>query len=132
MHSAQDSPQPAAYSQREIRLHDGVSRATFEKFMLETLFPTVDTSQGGDALGGEGLRPDEHRLLQAEWNSAVYMWMSRVEYSVHQTPLPAWLFSRLERMYEQAREPLAPFGAYTSEERRVFYDVASMGGKFSF
>ena len=131
MHSAQDSPQPAAYVEREIRLRDGVSRDTFEKFMLETLFPTVDTSRDGDVLGGEGLRPDEHRLLQAEWPSAVYMWVSRIEYSVHQTPFPAWLFSRLEQMYEQAREPLAPFGAYTSEELRVSYDVASMGGRFS-
>jgi hypothetical protein len=125
------SPQPAAYAQRQICLRDGVSRDTFEKFMLETLFPTVDTSRDVDALGGEDLRPDEHRLLQAEWPSTVYVWLSRIEYSVHQTPFPAWLFSRLDQMYEQAREPLAPFGAYVSEERRVSYDVASMGGMFS-
>jgi hypothetical protein len=130
MSSPQDNPQPVAYALREIRLHDGVSRDKFETFMLETLFPTLDTSQDAGGLGG-GFGPDHHVLLQGEWPSAVYVWMSRVEYSVHHTPFPTWLSARFERMYEAAREPLAPFGTYTSEELRMFYDVASMGGHFS-
>jgi hypothetical protein len=67
-------PHPVAYGLREIRLNDGVSRDTFKKFMLETLFPTVDTSQGS------GFGPDQHTLLQQDWPSDVYVWMSRVEY----------------------------------------------------
>jgi hypothetical protein len=34
-------------------------------------------------------------------------------------------------MYEDAREKLEPFGAYTSEGLEISYDVASMGGRFS-
>ncbi len=34
-------------------------------------------------------------------------------------------------MYEDVREKLEPFGTYTSERGKTFYDVASMGGRFS-
>jgi hypothetical protein len=129
MSSPEESPRPAAYSLPEIRLHDGVSRDTFEKFMLETLLPTVDTREDAADFGDQP-NPDQHFLLQGDWPSEVYIWTTRVEYFVHHTPLPEWLFRRFEEMYEAAREPLAPFGTYTSEERRVFYDVASMGEIF--
>src|SRR5690349_380345 len=107
MNGPQDSPKPAAHSLREIRLNDGVSRDTFEKFMLETLFPSVDTSRDAVNLGSEPLASDRHVLLQGDWPSDVYVWVTLVEYSVHQTPLPAWLFRRFEGMYEAARESLA-------------------------
>ena len=92
--------------------------------MLETFLPTVDTSQG-TVFG-----PDQHTILQQDWPSATYVWMSRVEYSVHHTPFPGWLLERFTAMYEAAREPLAPFGT-VSEEVQSFYDVASTGGIFS-
>lgn len=86
-----NSPQerhPVAYGLREIRLNDGASRDAFERFVLESFFPTVDTSQG-TVFG-----PDQHTLLQQDWPSAAYVWVSRVEYSVHHTPFPGWLFER--------------------------------------
>ncbi len=124
MSNPQEDPKPAAYSFREIRLHEDVNNDAFEKFMVEELFPTVDTSDNG-------FGPDQHLLLQGDWPGDVYVWMSRLEYFVHQTPFPAWLSSRLGSMYEDAREKLEPFGAYTSEGLEISYDVASMGGRFS-
>jgi hypothetical protein len=127
MNSPERGRQPVAYGLREIRLNEGVSQDAFEKFILETFFPTVDTSQvAPDA----GFGRDQHFLLQRDWPSTVYVWMSRVEYQVHQTPFPTWLFNRFTSMYDTAQEPLAPFGT-VSEELQVLYDVGSTGGRFS-
>jgi hypothetical protein len=120
----QQDPKPVAYSFRELRLHEDVNNDAFERFMIGELFPTIDTSDNG-------FGPDQHLLLQDDWHSDVYVWVSRLEYFVHQTPFPAWFSSRLGSMYEDAREKLEPFGAYTSEGLEISYDVASMGGRFS-
>lgn len=121
----QQETNPVALSFRKIALREGVNKQAFEKFMLEELFPTVDTS-------GNGFAPDQHFLLQEDWPSDVYVWMSRLEYSVHQTPFPAWLSGRLFDMYEGARAKLEPFGSYTADTFDTSFDVASMGGRFSF
>ena len=124
MSDRQEDPKPTAYSFREIRLHEGVNNSAFEKLMIEELFPSVDTSDNG-------FGSDQHFLLQDDWPSDVYVWVSRLEYSVHQTPFPGWLSMRLSSMYEDVRERLEPFGTYASESYKTFYDVASMGGRFS-
>jgi hypothetical protein len=124
MSDQQEDPKPAAYSLREIGLHEGVDNSAFERFMTEELFPTIDTSE-------DGFGPDQHFLLQDDWPNDVYVWVSRLEYSVHHTPFPGWLSMRLSSMYEDVREKLEPFGAYTSEGGKTFYDVVSMGCRFS-
>jgi hypothetical protein len=43
----QEVPKPAAYSFREIRLHEDVNNDAFERFMIGELFPTIDTSDNG-------------------------------------------------------------------------------------
>ena len=122
--SDQQEVSPVALSSRKIRLHEGVRHDRFERFVLEELFPSVDTS-------GDGSAPDQHYLYQKDWPSDVYVWMTRLEYSVHQTPFPAWLSDRLFEMYEDARTELEPFGAYTANTLDLAFDVASMGGRFS-
>jgi len=118
---------PVALSFRKIALHEGVSHSDFEKFMLEELFPTIDTSENGFA-------PDQHSLMrfQEDWSSGVrtYVWMSRLEYFVHQTPFPNWLFMRLSDMYEDAQAKLEPFGSYPADTFDIAFDIASM--PFSF
>jgi hypothetical protein len=122
--SEQQDATPVALSFRKIALHEGVSHRDFERFMLEELFPTIDTSENGSA-------PDQHFLLQEDWPSDVYVWMSRLEYSVHQTPFPAWLSDRLFDMYQNAQEKLEPFGRYTKDTLDTSFDVASMRGRCS-
>jgi hypothetical protein len=122
--SDQQDTNPIALSFRKVALHEGVRHEDFEKFMLEELFPTIDTSE-------DGFAPYQHFLLQEDWPSDVYVWMSRLEYSVHQTPFPQWLTGRLSDMYENAQGKLEPFGSYTDDTLDIAFDVASMGGRFS-
>jgi hypothetical protein len=122
--SDQQDTNPIALSFRKVALHEGVRHEDFEKFMLEELFPTIDTSK-------DGFAPDQHFLLQEDWPSDVYVWMSRLEYLVHQTPFPQWLINRLSDMYENAQGKLEPFGSYTENTPDIAFDVASMGGLFS-
>jgi|SRR5215218_6922618 len=122
--SDQQDTNPIALSFRKVALHEGVRHEDFKKFMLEELFPTIDTSE-------DGFAPDQHFLLQEDWPSDVYVWMSRLEYWVHQTPLPQWLINRLSDMYENAQGKLEPFGSYTENTLDIAFDVASMGGRFS-
>jgi hypothetical protein len=121
--SDQQDTNPIALSFRKVALHEGVRHEDFEKFMLEELFPTIDTSE-------DGFAPDQHFPLQEDWPSDVYVWMSRLQYSVHQTPFPTWLHNRLHDMYENAQGKLEPFGSYTVDTLDVSFDVASMLGMF--
>jgi hypothetical protein len=123
--SDQQDTNPIALSFRKVALHEGVRHEDFEKFMLEELFPSIDTSE-------DGFEADQHFLLQEEedWPSDVYVWMSRLQYSVHQTPFPTWLHNRLHDMYENAQGKLEPFGSYTVDTLDVSFDVASMLGMF--
>jgi hypothetical protein len=129
--SDQQDTNPIALSFRKVALHEGVRHEDFEKFMLEELFPTIDTSANAIDTSANGFAPDQHFLLQEDWPSDVYVWMSRLEYSVHQTPFPQWLTGRLSDMYENAQGKLEPFGSYTENTLDIAFDVASMGGRFS-
>jgi hypothetical protein len=116
-------PRPAALSFRKIALHEGVNSRVFVGFMLEELFPSIDTS-------ANGFQADRHSLLQKDWPSDVYVWMSELQYSAGQTPFPPWLTGRLHDMYENAQGKLEPFGSYTVDTLDVSFDVASMLGMF--
>jgi len=107
----QQDPSPVATVLRTITLHEGVAEDDFEQFMLKELFPTVQT--------GPEDEPDQHFLLRG---GDPYVWMSRLTYGIHQTPLPVWLTDRVHDMYESVREKVERFGTQTSSE--VFYDVA--------
>ena len=50
-----------------------------------------------------------------------YVWMSRLEYTMHHHPLPNWLTQRVERQVQEAEEKLAPFGTITAST--TYYDV---------
>ena len=76
---SESSDHQVAFVLQNLTVKDGADKDDFEKFMLEKLFPSVDTS-------GDGEEPDQHFLLGGSSNE--YLWMSRLEYSVHQTPFP--------------------------------------------
>jgi hypothetical protein len=116
-------PRPVALSFRKIGLHEGVSHRDFVEFMLEELFPSIDTS-------ANGFQADRHFLLQEDFPSDVYVWMSKLQYSAGQTPFPPSLTGRLHDMYENAQGKLEPFGSYTVDTLDVSFDVASMLGLF--
>ncbi|MCZ7575366.1 MAG: hypothetical protein M5U01_42995 [Ardenticatenaceae bacterium] len=107
------SATPVAFALQRITLHEGVNPDDFEKFMLAELFPIIATH-------GENEGPDQHFLLSGGSNNE-YTWMSRLEYWIHQTPLPTWLLNRVERMGDEARGKLDRFGILASPE--IFYDV---------
>ena len=62
---------PIAYVLQTINLHDGVNGDEFQKFMLQELFPTVDTNPDGE--------PGQHILLNGG-SYDEYVWMSRLAY----------------------------------------------------
>src|SRR5215216_8169487 len=125
--SDQKRGRPVAFSFRKIALREGVQKEAFVKFMLEELFPTLDTSEG--AFGAD--HPDQHLLLQGDWPSDIYVWMSRLEYGLGHEPRPQYLLGRLDVTYEVAKEKLEPFGTYTTDPREVYIDLAGAGG-FAF
>ena len=106
--------QPVAYTLHRIKLREGVSDDDFERFMLEQVFPAVDTSEQDE-------QPDQHFLLGSEMFGDDYVWMSRLEYWIHHHPLPNWLGQRVERQAKESGEKLEPFGRITSST--TYYDV---------
>jgi hypothetical protein len=105
---------PVAFALHTIKLHDGVNEDEFEKFMLEELFQSVDTNPNGES--------DQHTLLNGG-SQDEYVWMSRLEYEIHHTPLPTWLLNRVESMVnDDVRKELEPYG--TDIASTVYYDVA--------
>jgi hypothetical protein len=104
---------PTAYVLQTIKLHDGVNGDDFQKFVLEELFPTVDTNPDGE--------PDQHFLLNGGSHDE-YVWMSRLAYEIHHTPIPNWLLNRVESLVDDVQGKLEPFGARTAST--TYYDVA--------
>jgi hypothetical protein len=104
---------PVAFALHRITLHEGADEDEFERFMLEELFPAVNTNPDGE--------PDQHFLLKSDTFGPEYLWMSRMEYWIHHTPLPNWLLNRVEEMPSSMRDKLERFGTRTSSD--VFYDV---------
>jgi hypothetical protein len=111
--SEKDVHRPVAFVQQMITLREDVSADDFEKFVLEEVFPSIDTS-------GDGEGPDQHVLLAGSVSNE-YVWLSRLEYMIHQTPLPQWLFNRVERLRQETPEKLEIFA--TRMPPQVHYDV---------
>ena len=84
-----------------------------EKFILDELFPTVDTSS-------DGLKPDEQLLLSDEHQ---YLWTTRLEYPVHATPFPTWLLDRVTQLKDQAQTKLSAMATIDSAD--LYYDAAA-------
>jgi hypothetical protein len=110
----QEPVKPVAYAYHTIKLHDGVDSDDFEKHMLDEVFPALDTSEEGEAA-------DQHFLLGSDTLGNDYVWMSRLEYWVHQTPLPNWLLQRVERQAKEGGVRLEPFATIAGST--VHYDV---------
>jgi hypothetical protein len=100
-----------AYVWHNITLHDPGTSSEFEKFALNQLFPSVNTT--GDP-------PDEHNLLNG---TTGYVCLSRLTYAVHQTPLPVWLSEQAEQLTTALRRGLSAFGEVTP--LGFYYDVAA-------
>lgn len=106
--------QPVAFVLQMITLHQDVNPDDFERRMLEEVFPALNTSSDDEA-------SDQHFLLQHN-DPAEYLWMTRLEYTIHQTPLPQWLSNRVARIQEETEEGLKAFGTRTAPQ--IYYDVS--------
>jgi hypothetical protein len=112
--SERNADRPAAFILQEITLRDDVDHDEFERFVLTELFPSIDTS-------GDGEEPDQHFLLAGAVVPNEYVWLSRLEYQVHHTPLPQWLFNRVNRLRQESDGQLEAYGTRSSVQ--VHYDV---------
>lgn len=109
----------AVVLQRVVPL-DGVNTSDLEKFILQELFPSVDTSSAD-------LTPDTHFLLN---DDPEYLWMSRLEYPIHATPVPTWLLDRITELKELASTKLSAMATITSAN--FYYDVGAWRGILGF
>ena len=105
-----------AFVLHTIKLHETADAVAFERFMLNEVFPTVDTH---NAHMGE-TTPDQHFLLGGRGIDE-YVWMIRLEYFIHHTPLPTWLGNRARESYAGVKDKIEPFGTRTATE--FLYDV---------
>jgi hypothetical protein len=110
-----NSDTPVAFVLQRILRRDDVNDDSFERRMVSDVFPSVNTND-------EGAPPDRHLLLR---NGAPneYVWMSYLEYAVHQTPVPLWLSDRVQKMEKDVPEKLETLGTRTSFE--FYYDVGA-------
>ena len=103
----------------QITLHEGKTDGEFETFMLEEIFPAIDTSSDEQ----QTILAHRQFLLKGQGPNE-YLWVSQLEYFFHQTPFPGWLSNRVERIHQETPAKLAEFGTRTSSA--VYYDVASL------
>ena len=111
--SDRSKSKPVAVVLHRITLREGADRDAFERCVLEEVFPAVATSKDDEA-------PDQHVLLNGGDRDA-YVWMARLEYFVHHTPLPTWLSNRAEKMQQDAGGKLAAFSTLAPPD--IYYDV---------
>lgn len=102
-----------------IKLNEGVDEQTFEKFMLDEIFPAVNT-QEPSSVGAEA-GPDHHRLLAGQSWEGDYVWMIHLEYVIHHTPLPNWLVRRASESYERVADKINAFGKKITTN--ILYDI---------
>lgn len=102
-----------------IKLNEGVDEQKFEKFMLDEIFPAVNTQRSGVA--GVEAGPDHHRLLAGQLWEGDYIWMIHLEYFIHHTPLPNWLARRASESYASVADKIEAFGEKTTTY--ILYDV---------
>jgi hypothetical protein len=107
-------PLPVATVQRRIVPRDGADADELERAILTDVFPAVQT--GTDA------EPDENVLLRGGPDDG-YVWLSRISYDIHQTPLPVWLGNRVTGQTTALGERLAALAEVGEPEVR--YDVAT-------
>jgi hypothetical protein len=107
-----------AFVLHTIKLHETADAVDFEKFMLKEIFPTVDTRDSG--FGHMESIPDQHFLLGGR-SFDEYVWMIRLEYYIHHTPLPNWLSRRARESYARVKDKIEQFSTRTSTE--LLYDV---------
>ena len=102
-----------------IKLNEGVDERKFEKFMLDEIFPTVNTQ--GSGFAGAEAGPDHHRLLAGQPWEGDYIWMIHLEYAIHHTPFPNWLARRASASYERVAGKIKAFGERSTTN--ILYDV---------
>lgn len=102
-----------------ITLNEGIERQEFEKFMLDEIFPTVNTQEL--SVAGVEAGPDHHRLLAGQLREGDYTWMIHLEYAIHHTPLPNWLIRRASKSYASVADKIEAFGQKTITN--ILYDV---------
>ena len=95
--------------------------------MLNEIFPTVDTR--GSGFSDMNVNPDQHFLLGGRAFDE-YVWMIRLEYFIHHTPLPTWLGRRASESYASVKKKIEPFGTRTSTE--LLYDVKEWHQRLGF
>lgn len=116
--SLESSSIALAFVLHTIKLHDTTDAVAFEELMLKQVFPEVDTR--GSGLADSDVAPDQHFLLGGR-SFDEYVWMIRLEYFVHHTPLPSWLGNRARESYAGVKEKIEQFAARTDTE--LLYDV---------
>jgi hypothetical protein len=107
-----------AFALHTIKLNETANERDFGKFMLNEIFPSVDTREL-DFPGAE-LNPDQHFLLGGRGFDE-FVWMMRLEYFIHHTPLPTWLDRRAREGFASVKDKIEQFGTRTSTE--LLYDV---------
>jgi len=126
--SQQPEPKPSpldsstiglAFVLHSIKLNEAANTDDFERIMLHEVFPSVDTLASSPWKGEEST-PDEHFLLSGRGPNE-YVWMIRLEYFIHHTPEPTWLFNRATASFDTVKDKIEQFGTLASTE--VLYDV---------
>jgi hypothetical protein len=100
-----------AFALHTIKLNETANELDFEKFMLNEVFPSVDTR--GLGFPAVELAHDQHFLLGARGFDE-YVWMMRLEYFIHHTHLPTWLGGRAREGYASVKDKIEQFGTRTS------------------
>jgi hypothetical protein len=116
--SLESSSIALAFVLHSIKLHETADAVAFETLMLEEVFPEVDTR--GSGVGDMDVAPDQHFLLGGR-SFDEYVWMIRLEYFVHHTPLPTWLGNRARDSYAGVKAKIEQVASRTSTE--LLYDV---------
>ena len=125
--SLESSSIALAFVLHSIKLHQTANGFDFENFMLKEIFPAVDTRDQG--FGDMESNPDQHFLLGGR-SFDEYVWMIRLEYFIHATPLPTWLGRRANESYAGVKDKIKQFGTLTSTE--LLYDVKEWHQRLGF
>jgi hypothetical protein len=116
--SLESSSIALAFVLHSLKLRETADAVAFETLMLEEVFPEVDTR--GSGVGDMDVAPDQHFLLAGR-SFDEYVWMIRLEYFVHHTPLPTWLGNRARDSYAGVKAKIEQVASRTSTE--LLYDV---------
>ena len=107
-----------AFILHQLKIPEDANKQNFEVFMLKEIFPLVNTQDS--TVDKNGMAADQHFLLDGSVLSD-YVWMIRMEYSIHHTPLPTWLNKRAEESYNKVKNKIEEFATLVTTV--VMYDV---------